>query len=365
MIDSLVSICIPSYNYARYLPDAIESAVSQTYPNIEVIIVDDGSTDDSVEIALNYEKKYLDIVKVFRHENNANRGVSATINEALSQSSGAYWCVMGADDIYFPNKTSQQVKALEEQPNWSFVYSRTAIIDRDRVLIAGSMGDDITQSANPLELMVYGNAIPAPTVMVRRDRVGPKDLWHDEKLLHSDWELWVRLIARFNFGFIDEALILYRIHGDNVSINLDASVDLQHRLDVMTTLREKADAVGGELGTPRIQALLDLQRSYLLFKLARRKEAANALNVAFITDPSLRTESFYVARWLDGREREFARFVLTNLRQQGLIDASSLISLQWLYVRSKPIVKNLVGTRMTEFISGVRRRTLRVRPVRH
>src|SRR5713226_4479834 len=204
MSDSLVSVCIPSYNYARYLPSAIESALRQTYPNLEVIVVDDGSTDDSLSVAQTYQAKYPGVVKVFQHEHGANRGVSPTINAGLVQSSGDYWCVVGADDVLLPHKTTRQVEVLEKNPELRLVYSQAAVINGAGNLIGVSIGDDVTQRPDPFECLLYGDAIPASTVMVRRNRLGTAGFWHDENLLHADWELWLRLLAHSRFGFIDE-----------------------------------------------------------------------------------------------------------------------------------------------------------------
>src|SRR5713226_2909556 len=171
MNSPLVSICIPSYNQARYLRSAIESALSQTYDNIEVIVVDDGSTDDSLEVAQRYEASHPDSVKVFRHDDGSNKGVSATINVGIAQSRGNYWCVLGADDVFQRHKTKRQVAFLEKNAELSFVYSRADIINGSGDLVEGAMGRDITRTSDPIERMLCWNAIPASTVMVRRNGV--------------------------------------------------------------------------------------------------------------------------------------------------------------------------------------------------
>jgi glycosyltransferase involved in cell wall biosynthesis len=355
---SLVSICIPSYNYARYLPSTIESALRQTYRNLEVIVVDDGSTDDSLSVARTYQAKYPGVVKVFQHEDGANRGVSATINAGLVQSSGDYLCVVGADDVLLPHKTTRQVEVLEQNPELSLVYSRAAVINGAGNLIGVSIGDDVTQRPDPFECLLYGDAIPESTVMVRRNRLGTTGFWHDENLLHSDWELWLRLLAHFRFGFIDEPLALYRDHGQNMSINDDLSIKFERDLAVMTTLRDKADNVGGRFNDRRMQALIDLQRSFFLFELGRREEALVALGDAFVTDQDLSTDHRYLSHWINGRGLDFTKFVVGTLISRRLMSASSFTSPHWLYVISKAFVKSIIGSYMTEQVARLKQRAL-------
>jgi len=118
-----VSICIPSYNHARFLPAAIESALAQTHKNIEIVIVDDGSTDNSLKIAGSYASKYPSIVFLHTHPGHCNRGISATMNLAAQKSTGEYWSTIGSDDVLYSNKTERQVAYLDKHPNVAWVYS--------------------------------------------------------------------------------------------------------------------------------------------------------------------------------------------------------------------------------------------------
>src|SRR5437660_12511814 len=96
----LVSVCMPSFNHAPFLPTAIESVLAQTYPHVELVIVDDGSTDKSLEIARGYASRHPARVKVFTHDGNAHRGASATANLAFQRSGGGYWCGLSSDDAF-------------------------------------------------------------------------------------------------------------------------------------------------------------------------------------------------------------------------------------------------------------------------
>src|SRR6056297_934697 len=110
MIDNpLVSVIIPSYNHAQYIESAIESVLAQTYPNIELIIVDDGSSDNSHEVIRKYEEHpQISIIL-----NKKNKGQSAVINQALATSSGKYIAILPSDDWFLPEKIALQVAKME------------------------------------------------------------------------------------------------------------------------------------------------------------------------------------------------------------------------------------------------------------
>src|SRR4051812_1969316 len=103
----LVSVTIPSYNHARFLPEAIESVLAQTYDNIELIIVDDGSTDESLTIARDYAARFPEQIRVHTHPDGRNHGISKTANLALSLIRGKYWNGLASDDILLPTKIKQ------------------------------------------------------------------------------------------------------------------------------------------------------------------------------------------------------------------------------------------------------------------
>lgn len=213
----LASICVLSYNNAQYLPETLDSGLAQTYPNVEMVVVDDGSTDQSFPIAKEYEAKYPDKIKVYTHPNRENRGISETINLATASAEGAYWSVLGSDDILHKDKIEKQVAFLEAHPELEFVYCSVDYIDFEGKKLPGKFGRDITSEADPLRTLISDNCIPAMAILARRGavaRVGE----HDPDLIYSDWDFWVRLFSLYKGGFIPESLIDYRIHGSNASI---------------------------------------------------------------------------------------------------------------------------------------------------
>jgi alpha-1,3-rhamnosyltransferase len=292
-----VSICIPSHNYGRFLPKAIDSALSQSYPYIEVIIVDDGSTDDSLEIAESYATKEPSRVRVYTNPGRRNLGVSATINLAFQKSSGEYWSIMGADDILYPQKTTQQVDYLENHKNICWVYSHAHSVDQRGNLRREVWGQDLTAYREPLESLIAANRIPAMTVLARRKCIESVGL-HVENLLYSDWEFWVRLAADHPLSFIKKALVQYRVHGQNMSLGVEDGLDLKRALDVMDSLRMNASHYGPPFTLSRTLALIDLQRARYLFHLAQDEKAAQALALVFELYPSLQDKPRLFLRWV-------------------------------------------------------------------
>src|SRR5882724_1252462 len=191
-----VSVCIPSFNHARFLPAAIDSALAQTYRDFEIVIVDDGSTDESLSIAEAYAAKYPSYVRVLTHPGHRNLGIAKTSNLAMRSARGEFWSGLPSDDVLFPEKLELQVAYLEAHPELGWVYSNAEYIDeagRSRPEL-GLFGEDLSRHQNPVEQLIEQNVIPAMTILVRRElleRLGGED----ESLLYSDWDCWVRLMS--------------------------------------------------------------------------------------------------------------------------------------------------------------------------
>jgi glycosyltransferase involved in cell wall biosynthesis len=294
-----VSICIPSYNHARFLPAAIESALAQTYRPLEVVIVDDGSTDESFKIAESYAAEYPTLVKVFTHEGHLNRGISATVNLGFEKASGVYYSGLPSDDILYPDKIERQVEFLEARPDVGFVYSHMDIIDEQGRLIKTRYAEDISGRRDQLERMIETNLIPGVTVLARRDCIA-QAFPHAEELVYSDWEFWFRLLSICKVGFIARPLVGYRVHTYNTSVGVAPEVHLRHSLAVMEALRRKTTA----LSNPQLEALLDLRLSHMHYCAGDERAATSSLRSAFAADPALRNRVGYFSEWLEVRKAE-------------------------------------------------------------
>jgi len=301
----IVSVTIPSYNHARFLPAAIESVLTQTYEPLEVVIVDDGSTDDSLQIAKDYATRHPDIIRVFTHAGNGNRGISATVNLGFEKSTGEYWSGLPSDDELHPHKIAEQVEFLEQHREIGWVYCYGSYINEDGVHLTqfDPFGEDITKHGEPVEQLILGNVVPGMSVLMRRSAVTEIEP-HDEALVYSDWDFWVRMAARHRVAFMPRSRVRYRVQGSNTSFGMSRATNMGRAIEVMEKLRRTATRIGGPLARPRTQALIELQLTYYFYGTQREDEAQRHLGAAFTVDPTLAGDVRYLVRWLKHCRRD-------------------------------------------------------------
>jgi glycosyltransferase involved in cell wall biosynthesis len=232
MQEGLVSVVIPNYNYARFVGGAVDSVLAQTYPDIEVIVVDDGSTDESKDVLISYGDG---IKSIFQQ----NSGVAAARNNAVAASSGEYVAFLDADDEWLPAKLEKQVAMFRSDPSLGLVHVGVDEIDSDgrtlRHRLEGSTGDATGDLLKLGRRGILGGG--SGLVVPRRifDEVGG----FDERLSTSaDWDFFYQVASRYNVGFVPEVLMKYRFHNSNMRSN----VDVMER--DMTLALEKALASG-------------------------------------------------------------------------------------------------------------------------
>jgi len=215
----LVSIIVPVFNGARYLRESIDSIIKQTYPRIEVLIMDDASTDSTPDIIASYGDK------VFHHRQQHTRGIYGNVNDGIEMAKGDYVAVYHADDIYFPTIVEREVKFLQHHPEAGAVFCQAVFIDsnghefgRFRVQPELRGGRPIDYRAIFNALLCYKNRILiCPTSMVPTLVYKDVGLYRDKEFLNSsDLEMWLRIVRKYPIGVLEEYLIKYR-HGHTSS----------------------------------------------------------------------------------------------------------------------------------------------------
>ena len=213
-----VSFIIASYNYGRYLGQAVDSILAQTYGDLEVIVIDDCSTDDSRAVLAAYAKEPR--VRVVQHERNL--GHLRTYNEGIGLARGEFVGLFDADDLCFRRDAVQrQVAVFDADPGVGLVYSAQAYVDEEgaqfrefKPWAVDYVRDGFVEFAD----LAFRNYIAHTGTLIRRqahERLGVYDL----ELPHSgDWELWLRVATAYRIGYIADALFAYRIHGRNMSV---------------------------------------------------------------------------------------------------------------------------------------------------
>lgn len=268
-----VSVCIASYNHARFIGETLDSILAQTYRDFEIVVVDDGSTDNSLEILNSYAEKYPQI-RVFTHSNHENKGISVTANATIKKSRGEYISFIGSDDIWYPHFLEKQVDFLDKS-DVGFVYSKADCIDKTGKLLNKQIALEVSSKADLTAFLLTTNPVSAVTTTVKRKALEEIGLF-DEKLIYSDWDLWIRLSFTHKIGFIDESLGNYRIHGNNTSVGTDKLKIYRDKRQFYLRLIEKSYSDLPQLKEPKYQKIIAKELNWL-----KRQEVQLHLNSYF------------------------------------------------------------------------------------
>jgi len=203
-----VSVVMPVHNCARFLREAIDSVLAQSFTDFELVLVDDGSTDGSAAIMDGCSDHRIRLVKHDR-----NRGLVAALNTGLDNAQGTFIARMDGDDVMVPHRLATQVRFLEEHPAVALVAAFVDLINEDGA-VTGVWDTDreAVMEAAIRALMPKTACIAHPTVMIRRSALGA--LSYDPRQTEGeDWDLWLRMLSRgLRIAKIPEALLLYRQH---------------------------------------------------------------------------------------------------------------------------------------------------------
>tara|TARA_R100000365_G_C2744256_1_gene73000 strand:- start:862 stop:1770 length:909 start_codon:yes stop_codon:yes gene_type:complete len=213
-VPPLVTVCIPAYNHERYIGQAIEAILDQTYANIELIIVDDGSHDATFDIIARYRGRCVARCVRFEAYTRPNKGLSATLNEMVSWARGKYLAPIASDDIASPEKIARLVGEMEEHPEVVGAFGAVALIDDD----GNSKGTLTRPGFWTFEDVILARAMmPAPTSVLRTDAVRAVG-GYDEDMMIEDFSLWLKLTHDGTARLITVADILakYRLHKNNM-----------------------------------------------------------------------------------------------------------------------------------------------------
>jgi len=203
-----VSVIIPTYNRSKLLRVALESALAQTYPNIEVIVVDDGSTDDTAEVMAQYAGRVTYIKQ-------ANQDAAAARNTGIRAASGEYLTFLDDDDLILPTKIERQVQVLASRPEVGLVHCRFYHTNEDGNYLYKA---GLLPEGEVLQKLVCSDFVWMGAPLIRRhcfDQVG----LFDEEIpsIAADWDMWLRVAqAGYRFACVQEPLGAYRIHGSNM-----------------------------------------------------------------------------------------------------------------------------------------------------
>lgn len=214
-MDPLVSVVIPTFNRAHLIRRALDSVLAQTYKNLDIIVVDDASTDDTEVVIRSYEDSRIRYVRL-EH----NRGGSAARNVGLRLSKGEYIAFLDSDDEWVADKVRRHLDVFQAHPECHIVYSAVKTVYPDGSVFVRHL--DGPEGRIFDRLMVRNVVGPTSAFVIKREcfeRVGG----FDESLPSSqDYDLWLRLAKHYQFKKISEPLVVYHWHGNQISTNMEA-----------------------------------------------------------------------------------------------------------------------------------------------
>lgn len=211
-----VSIILPTYNRAHCIKRAVDSVLCQTYPHWELLVVDDGSTDNTEEVIAAYAASDE---RVRYCGQSFNRGVSAARNEGIRQVRYDYIAFQDSDDVWHEDKLEKQMRIFEENPDAGLVYCAVQGTKQDGspVRIPDNSMERQFLRGNLYQLLLQGNVIGAPAVVMRKECAVQCGGFDETLSCLEDWELFLRIAKVYEIGYADEALVDADFHDGGVS----------------------------------------------------------------------------------------------------------------------------------------------------
>ena len=285
----LISVIIPAYNCARFLPAAIESALQQTYSRVEVVVVNDGSPDNTDEVV----QPYLDRITYVEQE---NRGLSAARNAGFRASTGDFVCFLDADDILLPDKFTQQLAVFQREPDLGIVISGYIDVEEDghtKILTVRK-----AWHRDALDHMLNHEVFPSHTALIRRrvleaSPLFPEDI--DTAESQEDWQLWLHLaLDGIQFSSVPEPTCKYRSRPGSIRTNSLKHLDGARR--VVRWLRQDPRAEPYRERVERLAAIVEMERVARAWQVGRADITVEALATAVEQFPDYWQEPLTFAR---------------------------------------------------------------------
>lgn len=215
----LVSICIPVYNHRNYVVQCVRSIIAQDYPRVELIVIDDGSTDDSAAVLQALVSECEERFERFELRSRANKGLSRTLNEGVEWGRGDYFCVIASDDAMLPHKTSVLLNYLESVPACAGAFGGISIMD-DEGNIVGEV-NPAPRRCKFNDIFLAKVKLLAPANLLRMEVVRRVGGFNPETRV-EDWDMWLRMTSQGEeLHIVGKLVSLYRRHDNNTSKNYE------------------------------------------------------------------------------------------------------------------------------------------------
>lgn len=229
-----ISVIIPTYNYAEFISACIDSVINQTYQDHEIIVVDDGSNDNTKEVI----KKYNDKILYFFKENG---GPSSARNYGIEKATGDYVCFLDADDVFLPKKLEFQAAYINEHKseNIGLLYSDYYCVSRKLKITQYYESRGFKTHDEALRYLFSYNYINTSTVMIPKDCIDDIGVFNESYRYLEDYELWLRIGCKYKFGYINKPLVKTRSHFKNLRNKVDSFEITKNAKKIKEEMRNK------------------------------------------------------------------------------------------------------------------------------
>ncbi len=277
----LISVIIPVYNSENTIRETIESVLNQSFTDFELIVINDGSQDSTLEIISRIQDHRL---KVFSYP---NAGVSASRNRGIAQASGDFIAFLDSDDLWTSDKLESQLQVLQANPNAGVAYSWTDYIDRSGKFVCP--GNYVTANGNVYEQLLLQNFLEnGSTPLIRREALIKVGNFDESLFGPEDWDMYLRLAANYHFVTVPKVQVLYRISANSISSNV-----FRQASECLKVIERAFNQAPTSLQHMKKVSISNIYQ-YLVFKTLEsypnRKQglaAAKCLWLAVSNDPSL------------------------------------------------------------------------------
>ena len=273
--DPVVSIVVPAYNHGAYLREAIDSILGQDYPHVELIVIDDGSTDGTKQILASYGNR-------FHWESQSNQGQVATLNRAWTKSRGDVLGYLSADDVLLPDAVGAAVRCLEQNPDAVLTYSDFNQIDPHSAVVRRVTTPEFDYRTMAVKFVCP----PGPGAFFRRSAIAKAGFWDTELRQMLDYDYWLRLGLCGRFIRIPTVLAAYRVHPDSQTFASSSQIRAEEPVTIVRRFFDRSD-VPGDIRMFRNQALgnAHLQSASLYFRTGNPFSGIREMGRAFLLWP--------------------------------------------------------------------------------
>lgn len=215
-MEPTVSVIIPTFNRMDLIPETICSVLAQTFEDFEILVIDNGSSDNTAEVV-----KKINDPRIRYYWQEPSGAPAHPRNAGLRMARGEYICFLDSDDLWLPDKLESQLRLFKQHPDLKWVYSKTDFFEHETGQTIGKKNSVTYHKGDICGELIKSNFIASPTPLVKRSVFEEVGGFNEKATFFAreDWELWLRIASRYPIGFVPRVLTKYRVHSGAISSN--------------------------------------------------------------------------------------------------------------------------------------------------